>query len=259
MPVCESTWFNMAPTWQVFWNYIMGRFYWHLSRKCKFGSSQTKINGSLHVDLHTWMATVITNITKVFSVCVVGMVTVIPSVLWLLMLCLIFWLLWLPKVMFMWLLWLCEHTRIVFLCRISYLVSAYTYFLMETIWRSASCIIYKTYTFGKPHNTLISCPHFCNCIKLDVTSRRVTYTICWCICFVESVILVLGQMQLIGEGLTVMTLPWVVHVLIFYTPKSCFLLVREVKMEVFNFTTDMQNKIRTLTYWPSRSLLLVYY
>ena len=32
-----------------------------------------------------------------------------------------------------WLLWLCEHTRIVFLCRISYLVSAYTYFLTETI------------------------------------------------------------------------------------------------------------------------------
>jgi hypothetical protein len=55
-------------------------------------------------------------------------------------------------------------------------------------------------------------------------------------------------MQLIGKGLTVMTLPWVVHVPIFYTPKSCFLLVHEVKMEVFNFTTDMQNKIRTLTY-----------
>jgi len=63
-----------------------------MSRKCKFGSSQTKINGPLHVDLHTLMTTVITNITKVANVCVVGMVTVIPSMLWLLMLCLIFWL-----------------------------------------------------------------------------------------------------------------------------------------------------------------------
>jgi hypothetical protein len=90
---------------------------------------------------------------------------------------------------------LCEHARSVLLCRNSYLVLAYTYFLKGTIWRSARLIIYIAYTFEKTHNTLISpAPALVTVVNLmshpGVTTIQYVDVLFF---FIKYVILVLGH------------------------------------------------------------------
>ena len=55
MSVCPSTWNNSAPTGRIAWNFDIGGFLENLSRKSKFHSRLTRIIGTLHEDVSTFM------------------------------------------------------------------------------------------------------------------------------------------------------------------------------------------------------------
>jgi hypothetical protein len=55
LSICLSARISEAPTGQIFVKFDIGSFYGNLSRNSKFGENLTKISGTLHEDLRTFI------------------------------------------------------------------------------------------------------------------------------------------------------------------------------------------------------------